>query len=296
VLHSPRPARLVTLSCSLAFILIVEFVEPAHTRSESLIQKEQLSAEQHIERARDALQKKDYRMVKDEAKRALSLNKNLPETYLLLAIALRHQGELSDAKKYVEQALSRKPDYADAHFILGLIQFQKKNYVAASTEASTAIAQGASFPNVYVLLAQAALARNKSKEAVDAFEKALRLNPNPDEATQIKQQVEALNGWLSFQAVRHDPSYARPVPLNAPQPAYTVEAREARVEGACRLAVLVNEDGKVTSSLVFLSIGFGLDEQAVKAAQSLRFKPAMKDGKPISFWQMVIVEFNLGRR
>ena len=38
----------------------------------------------------------------------------------------------------------------------------------------------------------------------------------------------------------------------------------------------------------------GLDEQAVLAAYHLRFRPAMKAGQPIAFWQLVEVAFNLG--
>lgn len=272
------------------------FLSPCATNgpAAALIQNEKQTAEQHIQNAREALQNKKYGRAKDEAKRALSLNKAAPEPYLVLAIASRQQGQLNDAMKYATQALDHKTDYADAHYILGLLQYQKKNFIASQTEASTAIAEGLSFPNVYVLLAQANLATNKTKEAVDAFQNALRLSStDPDEAARIKHQIEALNGWIGSQAIRKDPSYTKPKLLNAPQPTYTDEARNAGIQGTVRLAVLVNEGGKVTSTLVFFGIGFGLDQEAIRAAQRLRFEPAMKDGKAVPFWQMVEVEFNL---
>ena len=276
------------------YALCLISISATHCAAAVLIQNEKQPAEQHIQNAREALQNKKYGRAKDEAKRALSLNRMAPEPYLVLAIASRQQGELTDAMKYVKQALDHKMDYADAHYILGLLQYQKKNFIASQTEASTAIAEGLSFPNVYVLLAQANLATNKTKEAVDAFENALRLSSaDPDEAARIKHQIEALNGWIGSQATRQDPSYTKPKPLNAPQPTYTDEARNAGIQGTVRLAVLVNEGGKVTSTLVFVGIGFGLDQEAIKAAQRLRFEPAMKDGKPVPYWQMVIVEFNL---
>jgi TonB family protein len=269
-------------------------ISATHGAAAVLIQNEKQPAEQHIQNAREALQNKKYGRAKDEAKRALSLNRMAPEPYLVLAIASRQQGELTDAMKYVKQALDRKTDYADAHYVLGLLQFQKRDFIAAQAEASMAIAQGLSFPNVYELLAQADLAINKTKEAVDALENALRFSSTDrDEAARIKEQIEALNGWIGSEASRHDPSYAKPQPLNSPRPTYTDEAREAKIQGRVRLAVLLDERGNVTSTLVFVGIGFGLDREAINAAQKLRFKPAMKDGKPVPFWQMVIVEFNL---
>jgi TonB family protein len=62
------------------------------------------------------------------------------------------------------------------------------------------------------------------------------------------------------------------------------------------MAVLISEEGKVISTIVLLGLGYGLDEEAAKAAGQLRFKPATRNGQPISFWQMVEVEFNLRLR
>ena len=48
----------------------------------------------------------------------------------------------------------------------------------------------------------------------------------------------------------------------------TDEARAAHVQGTVRLAVLVTEDGSVSSSIVFVGIGYGLDDEALKAARA----------------------------
>ena len=37
----------------------------------------------------------------------------------------------------------------------------------------------------------------------------------------------------------------------------------------------------------------GLTEQAIEAARQAKFKPAIKDGKPVPYWVSMQMEFNL---
>lgn len=86
----------------------------------------------------------------------------------------------------------------------------------------------------------------------------------------------------------------RPVLLNRPQPWFTEEARRNKIQGVVRLRILVAASGKVTQVVVTRGLPDGLDLQAVRAAYQMRFKPAMKNGNPVSFWlNNVDVEFNL---
>lgn len=284
--------RVVTAAgCWFAFVV---FVNADPVRGAPPIQKQEQTAEEHIRKAREAFEKKDYRTAKNEGKRALSLDKEVPEVYLLLGMIDRLEGKWSDAVRYTREALKHKPDYGDAHYILGLLHFQNNDFAHAREEVTLAISQGSRFPNVYLLLAQVNLATHRSREALDEFETALRLTPpNHENAARLQGQIEALKGWIESSDRRLDPSYLRPKLLNSPQPEYSYEAREAKVQGTVRLAVLVSETGRVTSTLVLLGLGFGLDEQAVKAAQKLKFKPGTKDGGPVPFWYLVDVEFNL---
>lgn len=45
--------------------------------------------------------------------------------------------------------------------------------------------------------------------------------------------------------------------------------------------VVVTSEGKATNISVVKSPGMGLDEKAIEAVRKWRFKPAMKDGKPV---------------
>ncbi len=87
----------------------------------------------------------------------------------------------------------------------------------------------------------------------------------------------------------------KPKPLNSPMPQYTDLARYHGVQGAVSIRVLIGEDGKVLQAKLIKGLPDGLDDEALKAAFRLKFKPATLDGKPVKYWMPILVEFKLGR-
>jgi len=85
----------------------------------------------------------------------------------------------------------------------------------------------------------------------------------------------------------------KPVPLNSPRPRYTEAARANDVQGSVLVRVLVGEDGSVKSVRVVRGLPFGLTEEAMNVARETKFKPAMKDGKPVPYWVGLEISFNL---
>lgn len=85
----------------------------------------------------------------------------------------------------------------------------------------------------------------------------------------------------------------KPVRLHAPPPQYTEAARANRTQGSVILRVLVNEDGNVTAVRVVRGLPGGLTEQAIDAARRSKFKPAMKDGKAVTYWAVLEMTFNI---
>ena len=65
-----------------------------------------------------------------------------------------------------------------------------------------------------------------------------------------------------------------------PVPIYTEEARKQKVEGEVLVEAVLEASGKVKVLRVVRGLGHGLDEEAVKEAGQLRFKPALRDGQP----------------
>jgi protein TonB len=59
-----------------------------------------------------------------------------------------------------------------------------------------------------------------------------------------------------------------------PDPQYTDEAREAKVQGTVMLQVLVSADGRALQIRLVRGIGLGLDERAVQAIRGWKFVPA----------------------
>src|SRR5579864_6749934 len=89
---------------------------------------------------------------------------------------------------------------------------------------------------------------------------------------------------------------ARIVPpeiLSKPTPAYTDEARRARIEGEVLLEVVLEASGHVRVLRVVRGLGHGLDESAVRAAEQISFKPAMRDGQPSDSTAVLHIIFQL---
>jgi len=81
--------------------------------------------------------------------------------------------------------------------------------------------------------------------------------------------------------------------LSKPSPAYTAEAREMRVEGEVSLEVEFCASGHIRVLRVVRGLGHGLDEEAVRAAEKIKFKPAQSDGRSVDFKTTVHISFRL---
>lgn len=81
--------------------------------------------------------------------------------------------------------------------------------------------------------------------------------------------------------------------LYKPRPEYTEGARRLRVEGEVSLRVLFAATGRIQVLNVIRGLGYGLDENAVRAAQQIQFKPASSDGTPVDSTATVRIAFQL---
>jgi protein TonB len=90
-----------------------------------------------------------------------------------------------------------------------------------------------------------------------------------------------------------DPASVKPIPVPLyeldSQPTvigdvripYPEDARSRGVEGTVVLSVLVDETGQVRAVKVVSGPGSGLDQAAAKAVERIRFRPAIRKGKPV---------------
>jgi TonB family protein len=81
--------------------------------------------------------------------------------------------------------------------------------------------------------------------------------------------------------------------LSKPNPIYTPEARSLRIEGEVLLEVVLQASGSLHVVRVVRGLGHGLDDNAVRAAEQIHFKPAMRDGQPTDSTVVLHVIFQL---
>ena len=77
------------------------------------------------------------------------------------------------------------------------------------------------------------------------------------------------------------------------EPEYSEEARKAKFQGIVLLYLEVNERGLPQNPRVIRALGLGLDEKAIEAVMKWRFRPGLKDGKPVAAQAQVEVNFRL---
>ena len=112
----------------------------------------------------------------------------------------------------------------------------------------------------------------------------------------------ATGGFGSEQVVHQGPKIAQadsgpatsPVEITfKPNPMYTDEARNMKLEGEVLLEVSFSANGTLQVNRVVHGLGHGLDEAAIAAANKIRFKPALRFGTPVDSTAVVHVSFQL---
>jgi len=84
-----------------------------------------------------------------------------------------------------------------------------------------------------------------------------------------------------------------PEKLVAPQPQYTEIARKARIQGVVIVQAIIDREGSVTNVKVLKGLPMGLEEAAVDAIKQWKFKPATLNGKPVTVYFNLTVNFKL---
>jgi periplasmic protein TonB len=99
-----------------------------------------------------------------------------------------------------------------------------------------------------------------------------------------------MGGWIyrpGFGGVTY------PVPVLTPEAEFSDEARRAKYQGICMVAIIVDSNGYPQNPRVVRSLGMGLDEKALDAIMKYRFKPAMKGGRAVPVSITLQVDFRL---
>jgi TonB family protein len=237
-----------------------------------------------------------------------------------MAYALLLENKLSGAGLEAERALGIDAKNADAHYILGVKHFRESADEKALDEAQQTIKLKPKFGPAYLLKIQILLGTDewaivyykgeteeartsRFKEAHDTLETFLKLYPLAPARELMLETLSSLNGFLmpkdsqSGNAPQAEPAAYAPHNvtekariLSRTEPEYTPWARRMGISGTVILRGILGADGKVKNIRVVESLPYGLTEVSIRAARGIKFRPAIKDGRPVS--QYVQIEYN----
>ena len=215
------------------------------------------------------------------------------ELHKLLGKAHYEMNRLRDAARNLQYAIgfSKRPDYV-LHYSLGLVMLRQGDGNGAIDEATRALALTPHFAPARKLLSDAYLMKKDYVRSEKALKRYLASVRDRTEAADIKERIEAVR---SLGRAKPQKSVQKPITLpriyKIPHPGYTVEALRYKVEGSVRVEVLFGSDAAIQHVLVARGLGFGLDEEALKAARGIEFKSGEVGGKPVSMWMGVEILF-----
>jgi TonB family protein len=81
--------------------------------------------------------------------------------------------------------------------------------------------------------------------------------------------------------------------LSKPAVQYTAEARQLKVQGDVILRVTFTAKGQVQVEGIVHGLGHGLDEEARRVAQQIRFRPATRNGQAVDLTTNITITFQL---
>ncbi|MDR3774960.1 MAG: TonB family protein [Terracidiphilus sp.] len=98
---------------------------------------------------------------------------------------------------------------------------------------------------------------------------------------------------VTMQQVPAAPTVTTLEVISKPPVQYTSEARQLRIQGDVVLKVTFTANGQVLVLGVMHGLGHGLDEEARRVAQLIRFHPATRNGQPVDATTTITVTFQL---
>lgn len=231
------------------------------------------------------LMSRQYGKARSEAMKAIGLDPKNVTAYYLRGSASVLDNKLNDAEKDADQIMIIDPTYSQGYLL-------KSNVLLSRLGQKVA---GGSTPRAEIKYLENAV--NVLSKGIDSCN--CKGKPNHKLLVDELESVDVF--YKHFSKEKPDPS-ARPEPdptvtplkvTSKPNPNYTDAARQANVEGTIQLAVLFGANGTVQHVLLLKRLGYGLDENVMKAARKIGFEPQRKDGKPMSIVRIVEYSFDI---
>jgi TonB family protein len=106
-------------------------------------------------------------------------------------------------------------------------------------------------------------------------------------------QIPVATKAVAFQQVATQPQATELEVLSKPSVQYTSEAKQLKVQGDVVLRVTFTAAGRVVVQGVVHGLGHGLDEEARRVAQLIRYRPATRNGQAVDLTTNITITFQL---
>ena len=83
-----------------------------------------------------------------------------------------------------------------------------------------------------------------------------------------------------------------PEAIDKVKPRYPAMSQARDEEGTVLLQALITKEGRIARTMVVRSVT-AFDEEAIRAVEQWRFKPARSQGQPVAVWVAIPVKFSL---
>ena len=142
---------------------------------------------------------------------------------------------------------------------------------------------------IFDLISEKASTRDKAQQSlVNALNS--RITDYIDRMSQLRAAVNQRTDSTSTARIEEIPpddspreiGFKPPEFLNRVKPEYTVGAELADITASVEAMVIFSSTGEIGGIEITRWAGFGLDESSERAIRQLKFKPATRDGNPIS--------------
>lgn len=265
------------------------------------------------------LQKPDLKKARKVLEKAVELDPQNAAFRANLAYAYLRSNKLDNAQSEAEKAIRIEPKLYMACYIRGTAYLWEGKLDEALSDAEQAIAINADFSSAYSLKSETLIAKfgnriasgSSAKKEIEYLSKAVETLEfcikNCQKNSDLQSQSEKLESLKAFhdyfnrektdatsQTLSPDDTTIPIKIISKPQANYTDQARRAKVTGKIVIAVLFAANGKVTQTIIIKPLGYGLDEEAVRAAKGIKFEPLVKNGKPVSVVKIVEYGFSIG--
>jgi len=152
--------------------------------------------------------------------------------------------------------------------------------------------KGLPVPVAVTMMVTLNVCMDKLKDSSGQQIEQVRLWSLPEQKAILLQKPPESEDLASIGALEKvGPGVSPPVVLHSVEPEFTDEARSAKHQGTVIISLIVDTQGMPRDIHVTRPLGFGLDQKAIEAVMKFRFKPAMKDGKPVPVKVSIQVKF-----